>query len=81
MSQPRAALTAPGCIRIYEEKASGAKRDLPELLRVLDSAHSAEDPYGSFIRNVSAYAEALDGTKAQIEGDNLRSMSPPRRQP
>jgi len=32
----RAALQAAGCRRLYEEKASGAKRDRPELARLLD---------------------------------------------
>lgn len=32
----RAALTEAGCRRIYEEKVSGAKRDRPELARLLD---------------------------------------------
>ena len=36
LDQQRAALGAAGCIRIFEEKASGAKRDRPELARVLD---------------------------------------------
>ncbi len=31
----RAALHAAGCLRLYEEKASGAKRDRPELARLL----------------------------------------------
>jgi DNA invertase Pin-like site-specific DNA recombinase len=32
----RTALTAAGCGRIYEEKLSGARRDRPELTRLLD---------------------------------------------
>ena len=32
----RAALTEAGCKRVYEEKASGAKRSSPELTRMLD---------------------------------------------
>jgi len=32
----RAALTGVGCSRVFEEKASGAKRDRPELARLFD---------------------------------------------
>ncbi len=32
----RAALTGAGCKRLYEEKASGAKRSRPKLTRMLD---------------------------------------------
>ena len=32
----RAALKDAGCKRIFEEKASGAKRDRPELVRMLE---------------------------------------------
>src|ERR1700712_3082546 len=33
----RAALRACGCRRVYEEKLSGARRDRPELVRLLDT--------------------------------------------
>lgn len=36
LDQQRAALSAAGCIRIFEEKASGTKSDRPELARMLD---------------------------------------------
>ena len=36
------ALRAAGCERIYEEKASGAKTDRPELLRLLDNARKGD---------------------------------------
>ncbi|MFC5387186.1 recombinase family protein, partial [Aquamicrobium segne] len=36
LDQQRAALSAAGCIRIFEEKVSGAKRNRPELARMLD---------------------------------------------
>lgn len=36
LEQQRAQLSEQGCIRIFEEKISGAKRDRPELLRMLD---------------------------------------------
>jgi DNA invertase Pin-like site-specific DNA recombinase len=36
------ALKAAGCERVYEEKASGAKADRPELLRLLDNARKGD---------------------------------------
>ena len=36
------ALRTAGAERIYEEKASGAKTDRPELLRMLDSARQGD---------------------------------------
>ena len=36
LDQQRAALGATGCVRIFEEKVSGAKRNRPELARMLD---------------------------------------------
>ena len=42
LDQQRAALSAAGCIRIFEEKASGAKRDRPELARMLDHLRAGD---------------------------------------
>ena len=36
LDHQRAALRAAGCHRLYEEKISGARRDRPELARLLD---------------------------------------------
>ncbi len=36
------ALKAAGCERIYQEKASGAKADRPELMRMLDHARQGD---------------------------------------
>ena len=36
------ALTAAGCERIFEERASGAKEDRPELMRALDVARPGD---------------------------------------
>lgn len=36
------ALKGAGCDRIYEEKASGAKDDRPELIRLLDNARKGD---------------------------------------
>jgi len=38
----RAALKAVGCLRIYEEKVSGAKRSRPELGRLLDQLRAGD---------------------------------------
>ncbi|MDI6029309.1 recombinase family protein [Corticibacterium sp. UT-5YL-CI-8] len=42
LDQQRVALGAAGCVRIFEEKASGAKRDRPELARVLDHLRAGD---------------------------------------
>ena len=42
LDQQRAALGAAGCVRIFEEKASGAKRDRPELVRMLDHLRAGD---------------------------------------
>ena len=36
------ALKAAGCERVYQEKASGAKADRPELMRLLDNARKGD---------------------------------------
>jgi DNA invertase Pin-like site-specific DNA recombinase len=36
------ALKGAGCDRIYQEKASGAKADRPELMRLLDTARAGD---------------------------------------
>ena len=38
----RDALTRAGCERIYEEKASGAKENRPELTKLLDHARKGD---------------------------------------
>jgi DNA invertase Pin-like site-specific DNA recombinase len=38
----RAALTKAGCKRLYEEKVSGAKRQRPELNRLLDQLRAGD---------------------------------------
>lgn len=38
----RDALTRAGCERIYEEKASGAKENQPELIKLLDYARKGD---------------------------------------
>jgi DNA invertase Pin-like site-specific DNA recombinase len=38
----RAALKQAGCRRLYEEKLSGARRDRPQLARLLDQAREGD---------------------------------------
>jgi DNA invertase Pin-like site-specific DNA recombinase len=42
LDQQRATLTTAGCVRIFEEKMSGAKRDRPELARMLDHLRAGD---------------------------------------
>ena len=42
LSQQRETLSAMGCQRIFEEKVSGAKRDRPELGRLLDHLRTGD---------------------------------------
>jgi DNA invertase Pin-like site-specific DNA recombinase len=42
LSLQRVALEAVGCKRIFEEKISGAKRDRPELIRMLDQTRAGD---------------------------------------
>ena len=42
LDRQRDALTAAGCIRIFEEKISGARRDRPELAAMLDYARKGD---------------------------------------
>jgi len=38
----RSALKDAGCKRVYEEKVSGANRDRPELVRMLDQLRAGD---------------------------------------
>jgi len=42
LSIQRAALGDAGCLRLYEEKVSGTRRDRPELARLLDSVREED---------------------------------------
>ena len=42
LAQQRATLREAGCTRIFEEKVSGAKRDRPELARLLDHLRAGD---------------------------------------
>ena len=75
----RAALKEAGCKRVFEEKASGAKRDRPELARMLEQLRDGDvvvvtrlDRLARSTRDLLDIAERLkDG------GAGLRSLAEP----
>jgi DNA invertase Pin-like site-specific DNA recombinase len=79
LSQQRAALQAAGCRRIYEEKVSGAKRDRPQLARLIDQLRADDvvtvtrlDRLARSTRDLLDIAERLEGA-----GAGLRSLVEP----
>lgn len=75
----RAALGEAGCTRIYEEKLSGANRNRPELVRLLDHLRGGDvvvvyrlDRLARSTRDLLEIAEQLKETDA-----GLRSLSEP----
>ncbi|WP_010661768.1 recombinase family protein [Brucella anthropi] len=79
LDQQRAALKAAGCKRIYEEKASGAKRDRPQLALLLGNLRTSDvvtitrlDRLARSTRDLLDIAERLDAAEA-----GLRSWAEP----
>jgi DNA invertase Pin-like site-specific DNA recombinase len=75
----RTALKEAGCRRLYEEKVSGAKRDRPQLSRLLDQAREADvvvvnrlDRLARSTRDLLEIAEQL-----REVGAGLRSLGEP----
>ena len=75
----RAALKGAGCKRLYEEKASGAKRSRPELTRMLDQLRAGDvvvvsrlDRLARSTRDLLNIAEELKDVEA-----GLRSLHEP----
>lgn len=75
----RASLAAAGCSRIYEEKISGAKRNRPELMRLLDHLRTRDilvvtrlDRLARSTRDLLEIGESL-----QQAGAGLRSLAEP----
>ena len=62
LDQQRAALGAAGCIRVFEEKASGAKRDRPALVQMLDHLASRHESVESvrLLRTYGDHAARMD---------------------
>lgn len=79
LTQQRAALQANGCLRIYEKKVSGAKRDRPQLARLIDQLRADDvvivtrlDRLARSTRDLLDIAERL-----QDAGAGLRSLAEP----
>ncbi len=75
----RAALNAADCTRIFEEKISGARRDRPELARLLDNIRSEDvvivtrlDRLARSTRDLLEIAERLNE-----HGTGLKSLAEP----
>ena len=79
LSLQRAVLRKAGCRRLYEEKISGARRDRPELTRLLDNVRDEDvvvvtrlDRLARSTRDLLELAERLRDT-----GTGLRSLAEP----
>jgi DNA invertase Pin-like site-specific DNA recombinase len=79
LAQQRAALKAAGCQRLYEEKLSGAKRDRPQLARLIDQLRPNDvvtvtrlDRLARSTRDLLDIAERLEEA-----GSGLRSLAEP----
>ncbi|KAA0571146.1 resolvase [Azospirillum palustre] len=79
LSQQRASLQVAGCQRIYEEKVSGAKRDRPQLARLIDQLRANDvvtvtrlDRLARSTRDLLDIAEQLERASA-----GLRSLAEP----
>ncbi len=79
LDNQRIALRAAGCLRIYEEKISGAKRARPELTRLLDHIREGDilvatrlDRLARATRDLLELAEILNRA-----GVGLRSLAEP----
>ena len=79
LDQQRAVLKVAGCKRVYEEKASGAKRDRPQLAALFDQLRAGDvvtitrlDRLARSTRDLLDIAERLDEAEA-----GLRSLAEP----
>ena len=79
LAQQRAVLHETGCTRVFEEKASGAKRDRPELGRLLDHLRAGDvvtvtrlDRLARSTRDLLEIAERI-----KEAGAGLRSLAEP----
>jgi len=79
LAQQRAMLRESGCTRVFEEKISGAKRERPELERLLDHLRAGDvvtvtrlDRLARSTRNLLEIAERI-----KEAGAGLRSLAEP----
>ena len=79
LAQQRIALRQAGCTRIFEEKVSGARRDRPELARLLDHLRAGDvvtvirlDRLARSTRDLLEIAERI-----KEAGAGLRSLAEP----
>lgn len=79
LTNQRAELTAVGCTKIFSEKLTGAQRDRPELMRMLDHLRPGDvvtvtrlDRLARSTRDLLDIAESI-----QAAGAGLRSLAEP----
>jgi len=79
LDQQRAALGAAGCVRMFEEKASGAKRDRPELARMLDHLRAGDVVTITRLDRLARSTADLLNIAERIKeaGAGLRSLAEP----
>lgn len=79
LAQQRALLTEAGCTRIFEEKASGAKRDRPELARMLDHLRPGDSVLVTRLDRLARSTIDLLTTAERLReaGAGLKSLAEP----
>jgi DNA invertase Pin-like site-specific DNA recombinase len=79
LTMQRAALKEAGCKRIYEEKVSGAKRDRPELARLLDHMREGDVVVVARLDRLARSTRDLLEIAEQVKdaGAGLRSLGEP----
>ena len=79
LAQQRALLTEAGCTRIFEEKASGAKRDRPELARMIDHLRPGDTVLVTRLDRLARSTIDLLNTAERLReaGAGLKSLAEP----
>ena len=79
LAQQRAALRQTGCTRIFEEKVSGARRERPELARLLDHLRAGDVVMVTRLDRLARSARDLLEIAERIKeaGAGLRSLAEP----